>query len=100
MFQKAAVTAIRLLFLLVFVCCATAGAVRAQDVTLKDAIQCKDFKHNADGSWHAEDVSINYGGGKNQQQFNLFGPTAIRKGQPVNGVDLWVLLNEKCGTGH
>ena len=74
-----------------------AGPVRAQDATLKDAIQCKDFKHNADGSWFAKDVSITYGPGKSSQ-FNLFGSTTIRKGVPINGVDLWPILTDKCGS--
>jgi hypothetical protein len=99
MFTKTAVAASRLPFLLVIAWLATGDTVRAQDATLKDAIQCKNFKHNADGSWHAEDVSVSYGGDKNQQ-LNLFGPTTIRKGQALGGVDLWALLNEKCGTGR
>lgn len=70
---------------------------RAQDVALKDAIQCKDFKRNSDGSWFAKDVSINYGPGKSTQ-FNLFGPTTIRKGAPLNGTDLWGILTAKCGS--
>jgi hypothetical protein len=98
MFTKMAVTASRIPVLLVVAWCTTLGTARAQDVTLKDAIQCKDFKHAADGSWHAEDVSVTYGGKSKQQQLNLFGSTTIRKGSPVSGVDLWTILNEKCGT--
>lgn len=72
----------------------------AQDVTLKDAIQCKDFTHNSDGSWFAKDVSLNYGPAGSQQQVNLFGPTTIRQGKNLaGGVDLWAVLNAKCGTG-
>lgn len=100
MLKKTAIAAIRSLLLLAIIWSATANIVQAQEVTLKDAIQCKDFKHNADGSWHAEDVSVSYGGGKNQQQLNLFGPTTIRKGQTIGGIDLWALLNDKCGTGR
>lgn len=82
--------------ILVIAACALAPAVAlAADATLKDAIQCKDFKHKADGSWSAEDVSLSYGSGKNQ--LNLFGPTTIAKGKTFDGVDLWGLLNEKCG---
>jgi hypothetical protein len=67
---------------------------------LRDAVQCKDFKHNSDGSWSAKDVSLNYGPPGSQQQVNLFGPTTIRQGKILaGGVDLWVVLNEKCGTG-
>jgi hypothetical protein len=65
--------------------------------TLKDAIQCKDFKRDADGSWYAEDVWLSHGSGKNQLQLNLFGPTTIAKAETFGGVDLWSLLNEKCG---
>jgi len=71
---------------------------RAQDVSLKDAVQCKDFKHNSDGSWFAKDVSLNYGPPGSQQQVNLFGSTTIRQGKILaGGVDLWAVLNEKCG---
>jgi hypothetical protein len=66
--------------------------------TLKDAIACKDFKRQSDGGWSAEDVSLSYGTGKNQLQLNLFGPTKIVKGKAFDGVDLWSLLNEKCGS--
>jgi len=100
MFKKTAVAGFRLPVLLVLAWCTTLGPARAQDVTLKDAIQCKDFKHAADGSWHAEDVSVSYGGKSNQQQLNLFGATTIRKGSPVSGVDLWTILNEKCGAAR
>jgi hypothetical protein len=86
--------------LLILACVTAPGMARAQNVTLKDAIQCKDFKHDPDGSWHAEDVSLNYGPPGSQQQVNLFGPTTIRRGKTlVAGVDLWAVLNEKCGTG-
>lgn len=44
---------IRFLILLVIACCATPGAVLAENVTLKDAVQCRDFEHNRDGSWYA-----------------------------------------------
>lgn len=100
MLKKTAIAAVRSPLLLAIVCSAAASTVQAQEVTLKDAIQCKDFKHNADGSWHAEDVSVSYRGSKNQQQLNLFGSTTIRKGQIMGGVDLWALLNDKCGTGR
>jgi hypothetical protein len=72
---------IRLSILLVIAWSMGSSPGRAQDVTLKDAIQCKDFKRNSDGSWFAKDISINYGPGKSTQ-FNLFGPTTIRKGAP------------------
>ena len=86
---------------LLILACVTAPAIaHAQNVTLKDAIQCKDFKHNSDGSWHAEDVSLNYGPPGSQQQVNLFGSTTIRQGKTLDGgVDLWAVLNEKCGAG-
>jgi len=86
---------------LLIVACITAPAIaRAQNVTLKDAIQCKDFTHNSDGSWSAKDVSLNYGPPGSQQQVNLFGPTTIRQGKILaGGIDLWAVLNEKCGTG-
>jgi hypothetical protein len=86
--------------LLILACVAVPGIAQAQEVTLKDAIQCKDFKHNSDGSWSAKDVSLNYGPPGKQQQVNLFGTTTIRQGKIVSGgVDLWAVLNEKCGTG-
>ncbi len=100
MFKKTAVAAFRLPVLLVIAWSSTLCAVKAQEVTLKDAIQCKDFKRAADGNWHAEDVSVTYGSRKNQQQLNLFGSTTIRKGSPMDGIDLWALLNDKCGTGQ
>jgi hypothetical protein len=31
---------------------------------------------------------------------NLFGPTTIAKAKPIGGIDLWSVLNEKCGAGH
>jgi hypothetical protein len=87
--------------MLVAAACVLAPAIAlARDATLKDAIQCKDFKRKANGSWSAEDVSLSYGSGKNQMQLNLFGPTTIAKGQTFDGVDLWGLLNEKCGAGQ
>ena len=87
--------------ILIIAACAMAPAIAlAQEVTLKDAIQCKDFKHNTNGSWSANDVSLSYGSAKNQQQVNMFGPTTIEKGKTIGGVDLWSLLNEKCGAGH
>jgi hypothetical protein len=87
------------LAMLLLTCSAMSAPARAQDVTLKDAIQCKELKHNSDGSWYADSVSVNYGpGGK--QQLNLF-DTTIRKGSTeVAGLDVWQLLNEKCGAGH
>ena len=86
--------------LLILACVTAPGMARAQDVSLKDAIQCKDFKHNSDGSWSAKDVSLNYGPPGKQQQVNLFGATTIRQGKILaGGVDLWAVLNEKCGTG-
>jgi hypothetical protein len=86
--------------LLILACVTVPGIAQAQEVTLKDAIQCKDFKHNSDGSWSAKDVSLNYGPRGKQQQVNLFGTTTIRQGKIVSGgADLWAVLNEKCGTG-
>lgn len=87
---------IRLSLLLVIAGSMSPGPTWAQDVTLSDAIECKDFKRNPDGSWLAEDVSINYGPRKSIQ-FNLFGRTTIRKGVPINGSDLWTILTAKCG---
>ncbi len=52
-------------------------------MSLKDAIQCQDFKRAADGNWHAQDVSVTYGAKNSQQQLNLFGSTTIRKGPPL-----------------
>jgi hypothetical protein len=100
MFKKNAVVAFRLPVLLVIAWSTTLCTVQAQDVTLKDAIQCKDFKRAADGNWHAEDVSVTYGSKNNQQQLNLFGSTTIRKGTAIGGIDLWTTLNDKCGTGQ
>ncbi len=84
---------------LVLACATAPNIAMAQDVTLKDAINCKDFKRNADGTWYAESASLNYGPGK-KQQMNLFGTTikkqAVKPGEP----DMWALLNEKCGTGR
>lgn len=86
--------------LLIFACVTAPSMARAQDVTLKDAIQCKDFKHNSDGSWSYDDVSLNFGPPGGQQQLNLFGSGTIRQGKIVEGgIDLWAVLNEKCGAG-
>jgi hypothetical protein len=85
--------------LLVFTGATVSGTALAQDVTIKDAIQCNDFKHNSDGSWYAESASLNYGPGK-KQQTNFFN-ARIKKGPAKAGEpDMWALLNEKCGTGH
>ncbi len=95
MSRNAAQAAIRLPVLLVVACCAAPAALLAQDTTLKDAVQCKDFRHNPDGSWYAESASLTYGPGK-KQQMNLFG-TTIRKGHAKPGEpDLWAILDEKC----
>jgi hypothetical protein len=99
MSKSAFAAAIRLSVLLVIASAAAPRAVLAQDdVALKNAIQCKDFKHSRDGSWYAESVSLEYGASnKDQKQMNLFGAT-IRKGQAGAGEpDLWAILNEKCG---
>ena len=98
--KQNAVVALRVSVLLAVAWCTTLGAVQAQDVTLKDAIQCKDFKRTADGNWHATDVSLSYGPKTSQQQLNLFGSQTVRKGAPVDGIDLWTTLNDKCGTGR
>jgi hypothetical protein len=94
--KTSVLTAIRLSVLLAVACLAMPGAVSAQDdVALKNAIQCKNFKHNRDGSWYADSVSLEYGP-QGQKQMNLFGAT-IKKGQAATGEpDLWALLNEKC----
>lgn len=85
--------------LLVVVCAVASAPCRAQDVTLKDAIQCKEFKKNSDGTWYAEFASLNYGPGK-KEQMNFF-DTKIKKGSAQAGEpDMWTLLNEKCGTGR
>jgi hypothetical protein len=47
---------IRVPLLLVIAWSMGSSPSRAQDVTLKDAIHCKDFKRNSDGSWFAKDV--------------------------------------------
>jgi hypothetical protein len=90
-------TVIRVPLLLVIAWSMGPSPGRAQDVTLTDAIQCKDFKRNSDGSWFAKDVSIVYGPGK-KTQLNFFGPTTFRKGVPINGTDLWPILTAKCGS--
>jgi hypothetical protein len=100
MSKTAFARSIRLPVLLVIACAMASGAVLAQDdVALKDAIHCKEFKHNRDGSWYAESVSLDYRPSKKEQkQLNLFGAT-IRKGQVDAGEpDLWAVLNEKCGS--
>jgi hypothetical protein len=99
MLTDARVRPIRLSVLLAISLCMAAGVVLAQDdAALKTAVQCKDFKHNRDGSWYAESASLDYGpNGKDQKQINLFGAT-IKKGQAAAGEpDLWAILNEKCG---
>jgi hypothetical protein len=86
--------------LLILACVTAPGTARAQDVSLKDAIQCKDFKHNSDGTWSYDYVSLNLGPPGKQHQLNLFGPGTIRQGKVLEGgVDLWAVLNEKCGAG-
>ena len=100
MSRKNAAVAFRLAVLLVIAWSTALCPARAQDATLKDAIQCKDFKRAADGSWQAEDVSVTYGSKNNQQQLNLFGPTTVRKGTRIDGIDLWTTLNDKCGAAR
>lgn len=85
--------------LLVVACAMAPKIALAQDVTLKDAIQCKDFKRNSDGSWHTEFASLEYGPGK-KQQMNFFGTTIRKKAVKDGEPDMWALLNEKCGAGH
>jgi hypothetical protein len=102
MTQNGLARSICLSMLLAVVCCAAPRAALAQDAAaLRNAIQCKDFKHNRDGTWYADAVTLNYGPSKSdQQQMNLFGAT-IRKGKADPGEpDLWTLLNEKCGAAH
>lgn len=72
---------------------------RAQDVALKDAINCKDFKRSSDGSWFAESATLQYGPGR-KQQMNLFGATIKKQPVKPGEPDIWSLLNEKCGTGR
>jgi len=102
MSKNALARSILLPVLLATVCCTASGAAVAQDdAALKNAIQCKDFKHNRDGSWYADSVTLNYGpSNSDQQQMNLFGAT-IKKGKAQAGEpDLWTMLNEKCGAAH
>jgi hypothetical protein len=99
MSQNALARPLRLSVLLAIICCMAPGGVLAQDdAALRNAIQCKDFKHNRDGSWYAEAVSLEYGASKaEQKQMNLFGAT-IKKGKAEAGEpDLLTILNEKCG---
>ena len=97
MSKNALAKPIRLSILLAVVGCAAPAAALAQDAdALRNAIQCKDFKHNRDGSWYADSVTLNYGP-QGQKQMNLFGAT-IKKGKADPGEpDLWALLNDKCG---
>lgn len=73
------------------VCALPLQLARAQDVTLRDAIKCEDFKRSSDGSWHAKSVSLNYGPGK-KTQLNLFDATITPKRHP----EIFAILNEKC----
>ena len=96
MSKNALARSIRLSMLLAAVCCAAPATFAQDEAALKSAIQCKDFKHNRDGSWYAESVTLNYGP-QGQKQMNLFGAT-IKKGKADPGEpDLWAVLNEKCG---
>lgn len=63
----------------------------AQDVTLRDAIKCEEFKRNANGTWDAKSVSLNHGPGK-RTQTNLFDTTITQKNHP----EIFAILNEKC----
>ncbi len=85
--------------LFIFSCAIAPGIALAQNATLKDAIQCKEFKHNSDGSWYADSASLNYGPGK-KQQMNFFSATIKKKPVKAGEPDMWALLNEKCGTGN
>jgi hypothetical protein len=76
----------------VAIACALPPAALAADKTLKDAINCADFKHNADGSWYTKGVSLAYGPG-NQTQINYFGATTITS----KDGEIFADLNEKCG---
>jgi hypothetical protein len=73
---------------------ALAPVARAADATLKDAIMCSDFKHNAGGSWYAKSASLNYGP-NNSTQSNFFDTTITSKSAP----DVFAALNEKCAAG-
>ena len=81
----------RVCAVLVVACALPLQLARAQDVTLRDAIKCEEFKRNADGSWLAKSVSLNYGPGK-KTQLNLFDTTITQKTHP----DVFAILNEKC----
>ena len=73
---------------------ATAPPAAAADKTLKDAINCSDFKRNADGSWHTDKATLAYGPGDSIQT-NYFGPSTITS----KDGEMFTALNEKCG-GH
>ena len=86
----------RVCAVLVVACALAPGLVDAQDVTLRDAIDCAQFKRDASGNWHAKDVSLNYGPSK-KNQLNLFGNSTItQKSHP----DLFAALNAKCAAGR
>jgi hypothetical protein len=77
--------------LVAVICTVPLHPAAAQDVTLRDAIKCEEFKRNADGTWYAESVSLNHGPGK-RIQTNLFDTTITQKSHP----EIFAILNEKC----
>jgi hypothetical protein len=85
---------LRLLAAALVIASAVAPGALAANRTLKEAINCADFKHNPDGSWYAKSVTLEYGPG-NKTQTNFFDHTITSK----DG-EIFIDLNEKCGAGH
>ena len=83
----------------VFACAVAPELAWADDVTLRDAIDCKDFKRNADGTWYADNVSIAYGPGKKYHMVLIHSTIRKTKGPFDSHAPILDLLNEKCGAG-
>ena len=75
---------------------AVPGLVQAANVSLADAVNCADFKHNPDGSWYAKYASLNYDGPDGKKtQTNFFDAKITAQ----NG-EIYTVLNNKCGASH
>ncbi|MBV8964168.1 MAG: hypothetical protein JOY67_11185 [Hyphomicrobiales bacterium] len=72
------------------------SSVRAEDVPLPpNTLPCDAFTKKSDGTWFAtRPVTFDVGNAKN---LNLDGGAITPKSQTLGGVDLYVLLDAKCG---
>ncbi|MBV9567999.1 MAG: hypothetical protein JO172_07670 [Hyphomicrobiales bacterium] len=86
----------RILAGMVAVCLAWGLSARAEDAPLPpNTLPCDAFTKKSDGTWFAtRPVTFDVGSAKN---LNLDGGAITPKSQTLGGVDLYVLLDAKCG---